>query len=42
VEENVENIRSKAFYSGTAVWISGEIVEDIVEKGVDFNLLIMI
>jgi len=24
------------------VWISGENVEDIVEKGVDFNQLIMI
>jgi hypothetical protein len=31
-----------AFQSGTAVWISGEIVEDIVEKGVDFNQLIML
>jgi hypothetical protein len=38
----VENIRSKASISGTDVWISGENVEDIVEKGVDFNQLLML
>src|SRR5262249_25118367 len=42
IETIVENIRSKAFSSGTVVWISGENVEDIVEKGVDFNQLIML
>ena len=41
-QQSVENICSKAFLSGFVVWISGEIVEDLVEKGVDFNQLLML
>ena len=39
---NVQNIRSAASGCDSVVWISGQNVEDVVEKGVDFNQILML